>query len=187
LVKPAQAERQRIETIAEADRKKQVLLATGMAEATRLEGNAQAEVILSKGKAEANAMEVRAQAYQEYNQAAILDHLVAGLPEVVRALSEPLAKVDKITVVSTGGNGAEGTGVDRVTTDMAAMIAQVPAILESLTGVKIGDLLSQVPQIAQATQNKANGQSDASAASLEEIATGASQPDGDSASSPPAS
>jgi flotillin len=187
LVKPAQAERQRIETIAEADRKKQVLLATGMAEATRLEGNAQAEVILSKGKAEANAMEVRAQAYQEYNQAAILDHLVAGLPEVVRALSEPLAKVDKITVVSTGGNGAEGTGVDRVTTDMAAMIAQVPAILESLTGVKIGDLLSQVPQIAQATQNKANGQSDASAASLEEFATGASHPDGDSASSPPAS
>ena len=68
------------------------------------------------------------------------------------------AKVDKITVVSTGSNGsADGTGVDRVTTDMAAMIAQVPAILETLTGVKIADLLTQVPQIAQATNGAANG------------------------------
>jgi flotillin len=151
LVKPAEAERRRIETIAAADQQKQVLLAKGLAEATRLEGNAQAEIILSKGKAEANAMEVRAQAYQEYNQAAILDKLVAGLPEVVRALSEPLAKVDKITVVSTGGDGnGEGAGVNRVTMDMATMIAQVPAILESLTGVKIADLLTQIPQIKQA-------------------------------------
>ena len=102
-------------------------------------------------EAEADAMEVRAQAYQEYNQAAILDKLVAGLPEVVRAFSEPLAKVDKITVVSTGGDGnGEGAGVNRVTMDMATMIAQVPAILESLTGVKITDLLTQVPQIKQA-------------------------------------
>ena len=49
------------------------------------------------------------------------------------------------TVVSTGGDGnGEGAGVNRVTMDMATMIAQVPAILESLTGVKIADLLTQV-------------------------------------------
>ncbi len=117
-------------------------------------------------------MEFRAKAYQEYNQAAILDKLVAGLPEVVRALSEPLAKVDQITVVSTGNNGNEGTGVDRVTTDMAAMIAQVPAILETLTGVKIADLLAQVPQIAQATNGKSDGLSDQSAAVLEGVPAG---------------
>jgi flotillin len=103
-------------------------------------------------------MGVKAQAYQDYNQAAILDKLVASLPEVVRALSEPLAKVDKITVVSTGADGgSEGAGVNRVTNDMATMIAQVPAILEALTGVKIGDLLDQVPQIAQASNGHSNG------------------------------
>jgi flotillin len=173
LVKPAQAERQRIETIADADRQKQILLATGLAEATRLEGNAQAEIILAKGKAEANAMETKAQAYQEYNQAAILDKLVAGLPEVVRALSEPLAKVDRITVVSTGGDGnGEGAGVNRITSDMATMIAQVPAILEALTGVKIADLLNQVPQIAQATNGKSGDLSDQPATALEGVSAG---------------
>lgn len=172
LVIQAQAERQRIETLAEADRLKEVIIAKGLAEATRLQGNAEAEIILAQGKAEADAMEFRAKAYQEYNQAAILDKLVAGLPEVVRALSEPLAKVDRITVVSTGNNGNEGTGVDRVTTDMAAMIAQVPAILETLTGVKIADLLAQVPQIAQATNGKSDGLSDQSAAVLEGVPAG---------------
>ena len=61
-------------------------------------------------------------------------------------------------MVSTGADGgSEGAGVNRITNDMATMIAQVPAILEALTGVKIGDLLSQVPQIAQATNGHSNG------------------------------
>jgi flotillin len=99
-------------------------------------------------------MEVRAQAYQEYNQAAILDKLLAGLPDVVRALSEPLAKVDKITVVSTGAESdGQGAGVNKVTADMATVIAQVPSIIEALTGVKLGDLMRQVPQIQQAMES----------------------------------
>ncbi len=188
LVKQAQAERQKIETLAEADRQREVIIAKGLAEATRLQGNAEAEIILAQGKAEADAMAFRANAYQEYNQAAILDKLVAGLPEVVRALSEPLAKVDKITVVSTGGNGAEGTGVDRVTTDMAAIIAQVPAILETLTGVKIADLLNQIPPIAQATNSRSNGRGDEAAAVLEAVPAGPAAPaaGGESATIPPA-
>jgi flotillin len=158
IIKQAEAERQKIETLAEADRQREVIIAKGLAEATRLPGNAEAEIIFAQGKAEADAMDVKARAYQEYNQAAILDKLVASLPEVVRALSEPLAKVDRITVVSTGADGgSEGAGVNRITNDMATMIAQVPAILESLTGVKIADLLSQVPQIAQATNGHSNG------------------------------
>jgi len=158
IVKPAQAERQKIETMAEADRQKEIIVAKGLAEAIRLQGIAEADVILAQGQAEASAMDVKARAYQEYNQAAILDKLVASLPEVVRALSEPLAKVDRITVVSTGADGgSDGAGVNRVTNDMATMIAQVPAILETLTGVKIGDLLGQVPPIRQATGGPTNG------------------------------
>jgi flotillin len=168
VLRAAEVERQRIETLAEADRQRQVLQATGQAEATRLEGQAQAEVtkvrglaeaeiIQAKGAAEANAMHVKADAYQDYNQAAVIDKLLTGLPEVVRAMAEPLNKVDKITVVSTGGDGnGASAGVNRVTADVSTMIAQVPALFESLTGVKLGDLMRQVPQIGAALDG-ANG------------------------------
>jgi flotillin len=175
VLRAAEIEKQRIETLAEADRQRQVLAATGQAEAVRLEGQAQAEVtrlrgtaeaeiIKAKGQAEANAMGVKAEAYQEYNQAAIIDKLLTGMPEVVRALAEPLTKVDSITVVSTGsdGNGG-GAGVNKVTADVTSMIAQVPALFEALSGVKISDLLNQVPQIKAASQlhnGRANGVTD---------------------------
>ncbi len=47
-------------------------------------------------------MNIKAEAYQEWNQSAVVDKLISGMPEVVRALTEPLSRVDKITVVSTG-------------------------------------------------------------------------------------
>jgi flotillin len=169
VLRAAEIERQRIETLAEADRQRQVLQATGQAEATRLEGQAQAEVtrvrgmaeaeiIQAKGAAEAGAMQVKAAAFQEYNQAAVIDKLLTGMPEIVRALAEPLNKVDKITIVSTGGeNGAShGAGINRVTADISTMIAQVPALFEGLTGVKIGDLLAQLPQIGGAIEASQN-------------------------------
>ena len=53
-------------------------------------------------------MNVKAEAYQEYNQAAVVDKLITGMPEIVRALAAPLAKVDKITVVSTGNGIIDG-------------------------------------------------------------------------------
>ena len=34
----------------------------------------------------------------------MLDKLFSGIPEVVRAFAEPLSKVDKITIVSTGAD-----------------------------------------------------------------------------------
>ncbi|MEA2527364.1 MAG: flotillin [Thermomicrobiales bacterium] len=156
VLRGAEIERKRIETLAEAERQRQVLQATGQAEAARLEGQAQAEVtkvrglaeaeiILAKGQAEANSMTVKAGAYQAYNQAAILDKLLTGLPEVVRAMAEPLSKVDKITVVSTGDSNGHGAGINRVTSDMTTMLAQVPALFESLTGVDVGEMMRQVP------------------------------------------
>ena len=47
-------------------------------------------------------MNIKAEAYQEYNQAAVVDKLITGLPEIVRAMAAPLFNVDKITIVSTG-------------------------------------------------------------------------------------
>jgi flotillin len=105
---------------------------------------AQAEVIRAKGQAEADAMHMRAQAFREYNQAAVLDKLLSGLPEVARAMAEPLSKVDKITIVSTGPNDGRGAGANQLTADIARMVAQVPELFETLTGVKVSDLMSHV-------------------------------------------
>src|SRR5262249_1047693 len=116
------------------------------AEAARMRGLAEAEVIRAKGEAEAQAMRTKAAAYQEYNQAAVLDKVITNLPEVVKAMAEPLSKVDKISIVSTGGaNGTGSLGASRLTGDLVTMLAQVPAILEVLTGTKFSDLMARVP------------------------------------------
>src|SRR6266853_1885198 len=51
------------------------------------EGEAEVEIIFKKGEAEAKAMNVKAEAFQEYNQAAVIDRLFISLPEIVKALA----------------------------------------------------------------------------------------------------
>ena len=75
----------------------------------------------------------------------MVDKLITSLPEVVRAMAQPLANVDKITVVSTG-NG-HSAGMNKITGDMTEIAAQVPALFESLSGMRISDLLAKVRMI----------------------------------------
>ncbi|HLZ27457.1 MAG TPA: SPFH domain-containing protein [Chloroflexota bacterium] len=142
ITKPAEAEGKRIEVMAEAQRQKLSIEAAGQADATRLQGTAEAEIVRAKGQAEADAMHQKAAAYQEYSQAAVLDKLIGGMPEIVRALSQSLASVDRITVVSTGDGHAGG--VSQITGEVAKMVAQVPELFETLTGQKIGDLMQRL-------------------------------------------
>ncbi len=190
VLKAAEAERRRIETVAEAERQRLLLEAQGQAEANktrgfadaeanrargladaeviRAKGLAEAEVIRAKGEAEADAMKVKAAAFHEYNQAAVLDKLLTGMPEIVRAIAEPLSKVDKVTIVSTGGgNGTNGgsLGASRITGDIVNMVAQVPALFELLSGTRISDLMSRIPTLAgQEAQNGTNGKNGATSA-----------------------
>ena len=145
VLKPAEAERQRIETLAEAEKQRLIIEAEGHASAIRAQGEAEAEIIFKKGEAEAKAMNLRAAAYQEFNQAAIIDKLITGLPEVVRALAAPLANVDKITIVSTG-NG-DTAGMSKITGDMTKIAAQVPALFETLSGMPFSELFAKVRTI----------------------------------------
>jgi flotillin len=156
VLKKAEVERRRIETLAEAERQRVIAEAEGHAaqkrmegqaeaDIIRLKGTAEADVILSQGEAEAKAMNVKAEAYQGWNQAAVVDKLLTGLPEVVRAMASPLANVDKITIVSTG-NG-DGAGMSKITGDMAQMAAQIPALFETLSGMRMSDLLGKVKQL----------------------------------------
>jgi flotillin len=173
--KAAEADRRRIETLAEAERQRQILESQGQAEAAKAirakglaeaevikaKGLAEAEVIRAKGEAEAEAMRVKANAYHEYNQAAVLDKLLTNMPEIVRAISEPLSKVDKVTIISTGSEGANnGLGASRLTGDIMNMAAQVPALFELLSGANLGELMSRIPTLSnQDTTNAQNGKS----------------------------
>src|SRR5437588_1953983 len=156
VLKQAQVERQRIETLAAAEKQRLMSEAEGHASSIRAQGEAEAEIIFKKGEAEAKAMNVKAEAYQEYNQAAVIDKLLTGLPEVVRALASPLANVDKITIVSTG-NG-DSAGMSKITGDITKMAAQIPALFETLSGMKMSELLGKVKLIGE--KPKGSGPSD---------------------------
>jgi flotillin len=145
VLKQAEVERGRIETLASAEKMRLTAEAEGHAAAIRAQGEAEAEIILKKGQAEAQAMSVKAEAYQEWNQAAVVDKLLTGLPEIVRALSAPLANVDKITIVSTGDG--EAAGMHKVTGDLTKIAAQIPALFETLSGMQMSELLGKVRTI----------------------------------------
>ncbi len=142
VLKQAEVERQRIETLATAEKQKLISEAEGHAAAIRSQGEAEAEIIFKKGEAEAKAMNVKAEAYQEYNQAAVIDRLFTNMPEIVKAIASPLQNIDKVTIVSTG-NG-DGTGAYKLTGDVTKIAAQVPALFEALSGMQMSELLSKV-------------------------------------------
>jgi flotillin len=142
VLKGAEIERQRIENLAAAEKSRLTAEAEGRSAATRMQGEAEASIIFQKGEAEAKAMNVKAEAYQEWSQAAVVDRLIAAMPEMMRALSEPLSKVDKITIVSTGSDGV--TGANKLTGDMMKIASQVPALFESLSGMNVAELMANV-------------------------------------------
>jgi flotillin len=145
ILKGSEIERQRIENIATAEKSRITAEAEGRATATKLQGEAEANIILLKGEAEAKAMNVKAEAYQEWTQAAVVDKLITNMADIVRAMAEPLGKVDKITIVSTGNDGS--TGASKVTGEMTKIAAQVPALFQALSGMDLNDLMSNIKAI----------------------------------------
>ena len=151
----ADAERYRVQTEAEATRFKYEAEARGQAEAQKAKGlaaaevvkatgTAEADVIALKGTAEAEAMAKKATSWKEYNEAAVAQLILQALPEIARAIAEPLSKTDKITIVNTGDGGA---GASRVTADVTTIMAQLPPIIENLAGVDLRKLVELVPQL----------------------------------------
>ncbi len=144
--KPAEAEQFRVQTLAQA-KKFQLLteaegqaaavqsVGVGEAAAAKAKGLAQAEVIQAQGFAEAEAMTKKAAAWQNYNEAAIIQQLVDKMPMIAEAISKPLAQTERIVIISSGDGG--GAGASRISQDVANIVAQVPATVEALTGVDL--------------------------------------------------
>lgn len=138
VLKPADARKYQIKAEAEAEEYRIHAEAKGKAAAARLQGQAETELIKSKGLAEAEAMLKKAQAWEKYSQAAILETYINVLPELARAVSEPLSKVDKIVII---GNSDKSLGTSRITAQVAEVLAQMPDVVKSLTGVDLKKFL----------------------------------------------
>ncbi len=145
VLKKSEIEAQRIGNMANAEKARTVAEAEGRAQAIRTQGEAEASIIFQKGEAEAKAMNIKAEAYQEWSQAAVVDKLISNMAEVVRAMAEPLNKIDKITIVSTGDG--KGVGASKLTGEMTEIAAQVPALFEALSGMKMSDLMANIKQM----------------------------------------
>jgi len=156
--KPAEAERAKIQQLAEAEQYRLQTTATGQAEATRSVGIAEADankarglaeaaVTEAKGIAEALAMSKKADAWQQYNEAAILQIVVENLPNLARAVAEPLSKTEKIVVIGGGSDGS--AGASKVTQDVVNVVAQLPPMIQALTGVDLQKLLTKLQQDAK--------------------------------------
>jgi len=165
VVKPADARRYSVQTEADAERYKltaeaagraeakkaqglaeaEVIAATGRAEAEaiRQRGAAEAEVIRAKGLAEAEAMKKKAESYHDYGAAAVTEMMVKMLPELAKAVAEPLSKTEKIVMVSSGEGGA--LGASKITREIAQMMAQLPPVVESLSGISLKDIVGKIP------------------------------------------
>ena len=120
--------------------------AEGLAQAQVIEakGRAEAEVIRQKGLAEADAMMKKADAWQNYNQAAVIEKVIEVLPSVASAIAQPLARTERIVMVNTGG---DGVGASKLTHDITNVIAELPPVIEALSGINFHELLQKLPQI----------------------------------------
>ena len=66
--------------------------------------------------------------------------------------------MDKISIVSTGGGSNGNLGANRLTGDIVNIAAQVPLLLEALTGTRMSDLMSRVPGLKGTDDAAAGGE-----------------------------
>ena len=128
-----QAEAEAFERTKKADADKQAMLAE--AQGIEARGRAEASAIGAKLTAEAEGLEKKAEAMTKMNQAAVLEMYFRALPEVARAVAEPLSKVDTITMYGEGNN-AQMVG------DITKSISQINAGLGDSLGLDLQQMFT---------------------------------------------
>jgi flotillin len=107
------------------------------AEALRAEGEAEANSIRVKGAAEAEATLAKAEALEERADDLLRQQIIAELPAIVRAASEPLAAIANMTVISSDGSGAEQVGAN-----VSSQLATSMQIVKDLVGIDIAEIVT---------------------------------------------
>ena len=148
IIRKAEATQQQLKLTADGEMERLEKVATGNAARIKQEGQAEAEIIQlkgeaeaaaikAKGMAEAEAMEKKAEAWSKYGDAAITQLVVDKLPHIVQSAASSLKGVDKVIVMGDQGPA----GFVNKTVEIAA---QMPALVQSLTGVDVTELIRNV-------------------------------------------
>merc|ERR1712147_68530 len=132
--KTMQALKEEEEKIAEADKDRAVLEAEAEAESIRIRGEAKAFAIQQRSSAEAEQMRKKALAWQQYQEAAMVDMVLKTLPQIACEIAAPLATANKVTMVSSGGGEV---GAAKLTGEVLDVVRRLPAVVEVMTGVKL--------------------------------------------------
>jgi flotillin len=133
VVEPAMARAREIAQVAEAERERLAALGAGEADALR-----------ARGLAEAEAMAAKAESWKGYNEAAITDRVLEILPELAAAVSAPLAQTEKIVMIGSNGSGP---GAHKITRDVTQVMAELPAVVEALTGKSFEEIAKRIPGV----------------------------------------
>lgn len=135
------AEAEKIAAIKKAEAEAETIKVKALAEAEsiKIRGQAEAEAIKAKGLAEAAAKEKIAEAMAKYGQAAVVDLVVARLPEIIKEVAKPMEQVDTITIIDNGGDKG-ASKVSKIVSDITANGFQV---LKDTTGLDIVDLIKK--------------------------------------------
>ena len=144
--------------IAAADAEKYRLQAE--ADAALYAAQKEAEAIRMKGEAEAEAMRMKAEAMQLYGKAAMMQMVTEKLPDIARAVSEPLSKTEKIILFGEGG----ATSMAR---DTAGTMLQTFEAVKEAVGLDIPKTIRDVTTgglIGKAAQEAADAPAEAPAA-----------------------
>lgn len=118
------------------------------AAAIRKQGEAEAEAIRQKGLAEAEALDKKAEAMAKYGQAAILEMLVGVLPDMAKAVAEPISAIDKVTVI-----GGDSNGVSDMAGNVPTVLAKVMESVKEATGVDMAEIIKANTYDAKVNRN----------------------------------
>ncbi len=141
----ASAEAEAIKLKAKAEADAQMISGEARAKAIAAVGLAEAEAIRAKGLAEAEAMEKRAEAYKKYTGAAMADKLIEKLPELARAVAEPLSQISDIKIY--------GGGIDSVSENVPTVLAKVFDTVQSSVGIDMKSIIMADSLEAKTTKN----------------------------------
>lgn len=114
---------------AEAQAAQAEKLGAAEARATLARGTAEADVLRARGEAEGSAIKARAEALAHNQEAVIAQQIAQAMPEIVRAIAEPLGGISNLTVL----NGTEG-----ITETFANVIGQASVLVPSLLSLAKG-------------------------------------------------
>jgi flotillin len=138
--------------LAEKQKEAEAVRVAGEAEAaaTKAKGLAEAEAIKAKGEAEAAAMDKKAEALKKYGQAAMTQMVVEKLPEMAKAIAEPLAAIDKVTIIDSG-NGESGVG--SIGGYVPGVLAKTIESVRETTGFDLTDVMKANTYEAKTDRN----------------------------------